>query len=177
MMKSNKQVPVLWILRPSTWESATRWLMPPPDDDSSRTTRMTKESVCICSCSPNTSPCWNRWCLSQFNLPHWSNWQGIDYISLVPPGVECATPSLLVTPNVKLPKLLIKKYNRYLTKWVTFWHSFDSSIHSNPSLSNVNKFKYLNSFVESATTESISGLILNYEEAVATLNRFDNTNW
>ena len=105
-----------------------------------------------------------------------------DPSSLPPPtdpGAGGATPSSSTAPHVKLPKLSIKKFNGDLTKWVTFWDSFDSSIHKNPSLSNVDKFNYLNSFLESAAAESIAGLTLtsaNYEEAVATLKRrFGNT--
>ena len=65
-----------------------------------------------------------------------------------------------------------------MTRWITFWDSFDSSIHSNPSLSHVDKFNYLNSFLESTAAESIAGLTLtstNYEGGVATLKRFGNT--
>ena len=92
-----------------------------------------------------------------------------------------ARPTTTVIPshNVKLPKLSIRKFGGDLTKWVTFWDSFDSSIHSNPTLSNVDKFNYLNSFLESIAAESIAGLTLtsaNYEEAVTTLKRrFGNT--
>ena len=89
------------------------------------------------------------------------------------------TPSSLITSHVKLPKLSIKKFNGDLTKWVTFWDSFDSSIHSNLSLSNADKFNYLNSFLELTAAESIAGLTLtsaNYEKAVAILKRrFGNT--
>ena len=95
-----------------------------------------------------------------------------DPLIVIPPG---PTP----IPRVKLPKLSIKKFNGDLTKWITFWDSFSSSIHSNPSLSNVDKFNYLNSLLESTAAESISGLTLtsaNYDEAIATLKRrFGNT--
>ena len=89
-------------------------------------------------------------------------------------GDALATTHLSTTPHVKFPKLSIKKFNGDLTKWVTFWDSFDSSVHRNLSLSNVDKFNYLNSFLESTAAESIAGLTLtsaNYEEAVATLKR------
>ena len=93
--------------------------------------------------------------------------------------ITLVTPTPSIKSHVKLPKLSIKKFNGDLTKWVTFWDSFDSSIHSNPSLSNVDKFNYLDSFLESTAAESIAGLTLtsaNYEEAVATLKRrFGNT--
>jgi len=36
--------------------------------------------------------------------------------------------------KVKLPKLELKKFNGDLTKWETFWSSFESSIHINTSL-------------------------------------------
>lgn len=82
-------------------------------------------------------------------------------------------------PQVKLPELTIKKFGGDLTKWVSFWDSFESSIHRNPLLSNIDKFNYLKSFLESTAAESIAGLTLTsatYDEAVATLRRrFGNT--
>ena len=51
-------------------------------------------------------------------------------------------------------------------------------MHSNPSLTNINKFNYLNSLLESAASDAISGLTLtsaNYEEAIGVLKkRFGN---
>ena len=83
-----------------------------------------------------------------------------------------------VTPQVKLPKLSIKKFNGDLTRWVTFWDAFNSSIHTNPTLSSVDKFNYLSSLLESSAAEAIAGLALtaaNYDEAIATLKkRFGN---
>ena len=83
-----------------------------------------------------------------------------------------------VTSQVKLPKLSIKRFNGDLTKWVTFWDSFSSSIHSNPTLSSVDKFNYLSSLLESSAAEAIAGLTLtaaNYNEAIETLKkRFGN---
>ena len=35
-----------------------------------------------------------------------------------------------------------------LTKWTAFWESFESAIHSNTELSDVEKFNYLNSLLE-----------------------------
>ena len=75
-------------------------------------------------------------------------------------------------PRVKLPKLSLKKFNGDLTQWVTFWDIFESSIHSNPSLTRIDKFNYLSSLLESTAAEAISGLKLtaaNYEEAIASL--------
>ena len=85
---------------------------------------------------------------------------------------------IIPTPRVKLPKLSLKRFNGDITKWASFWDSFNSAIHSNSSLSSVEKFNYLNSFLESTAAESIAGLTLTakkYEEAVAILKRFGNT--
>ena len=83
-----------------------------------------------------------------------------------------------ITPQVKLPKLSLKRFNGDLTKWTAFWDLFSSSIHSNPGLSNVDKFSYLTSLLESTASEAIAGLTItsaNYQEAIATLHkRFGN---
>ena len=76
--------------------------------------------------------------------------------------------------KVKLPKLTLKRFNGDLTKWATFWDSFESSIHNNLGLSAVDKFNYLNSLLEGAAAEALSGLQLtgpNYDEAVGILKR------
>ena len=95
------------------------------------------------------------------------------------PLTTVTTVPTVMSPRVELPKLSIKQFGRDLTKWATFWDSFDSAIHRNPNLSDIDKFNYLNSYLESTATEAIAGLTLtsaNYEEAVATLQmRFGNT--
>ena len=83
-------------------------------------------------------------------------------------------PSMLAiehSARVKLPKLALKRFNGDLTKWVTFWDSFESSIHNNPG---IDRFNYLNTLLEGPAAEAISGLKLtaaNYNEAVAILKR------
>ena len=61
---------------------------------------------------------------------------------------------------------------------MTFWDLFNSSIHTNPILSSVDKFNYLTSLLESTAAKAIAGLNLtsaNYDEAIATLKkRFGN---
>ena len=81
--------------------------------------------------------------------------------------------------HVKLPKLSIKTFGGDLTKWTTFWDAFDAAVHSNPVLSNIERFNYLNSFLDSTAAEAVAGLSLtdaNYSEAIAILKkRFGNT--
>ena len=97
-----------------------------------------------------------------------------------PPHSRTPTPPLAVgfSAHVKLPKLSLKRFNGDLTRWNTFWDSFESAVHGNSSLTNVDKFNYLNSLLESVASDAISGLTLtsaNYEEAVGVLKkRFGN---
>ena len=61
----------------------------------------------------------------------------------------------------------------------TFWDSFKSAIHENPTLSDIDIFNYLRSLLELSVRESIAGLTLtapNYKEVVSILEkRFGNT--
>ena len=67
----------------------------------------------------------------------------------------------------------MKRLNGDLTKWATFWDSFESSVHS---LSDVDN--YLNAQLEGRASEAVAGLKLtsaNYSEAIAILKkRFGN---
>ena len=63
-------------------------------------------------------------------------------------------------------------------RWPAFWDSFNSAIHSNDRLSEIDKFNYLRSLLEGTAYDAIAGLALsaaNYGEAVAILRkRFGN---
>ncbi|XP_064464421.1 uncharacterized protein LOC135375698 [Ornithodoros turicata] len=74
--------------------------------------------------------------------------------------------------NVKLPKLEISKFDGDLRNWESFWDQFDSTIHSNESLSKVDKFKYLKSYLTGKAMTVIKGLSLseeNYSTAIELL--------
>ena len=76
--------------------------------------------------------------------------------------------------TVKLPKLVPRKFNGELTKWESFWSSFESSIHLNTTLTAVDKFNYLNSLLEGPALAAVAGLKLttaNYSEAIDTLKK------
>ena len=91
------------------------------------------------------------------------------------PSVVASSPVLpAATTRVKLPKLSLKKFNGDLTKWSTFWDSFESLIHQSLDLSPIDKFAYLNSLLDGSEAEAISGLRVtaaNYEEAMAILQK------
>ena len=77
-------------------------------------------------------------------------------------------------PKVKLLKLTLKRFTGEITAWSTIWESFESSIHQNISLSNIDKFNYLSLLLESSAADAISGLAItsnNYEEAISILKR------
>ena len=81
-------------------------------------------------------------------------------------------------PKVKLPKLILKKFNGELTTGTTFWDSFESTVHNNPNLTSIDKFNYLHSLLEWSAAEAVSWLTLeaaNYEEEILILKkRFGN---
>ena len=78
------------------------------------------------------------------------------------------------THKVRLPKLTIKPFSGNVTAWTTFWDSYNSTIHENPDLSDIEKFNYLRSFLVHGATEAISGLTLtaaNCKEAIQILTK------
>ena len=97
-----------------------------------------------------------------------------------PPSASLADSSAS-TPRktqVKLPKLELKKFDGDHSKWISFWDTFEASVHKNESLSAIDKFNYLISRLERSAAEAISDLTLtasNYDEAIEILKgRFGN---
>ena len=80
----------------------------------------------------------------------------------------------------KLPKLDLPKFEGNVLEWQSFWDSFDSTIHSNSTLSEVQKFNYLKLLLEGEASNTIAGFALthtNYIKAVDLLHeRFGQTN-
>jgi hypothetical protein len=72
----------------------------------------------------------------------------------------------------KLPKITLPRFNGDVTKWNTFWDSFNSAIHTNTDIANIDKFNYLKSLIEGPAARTIQGLTLtnsNYETAIKLL--------
>ena len=89
-------------------------------------------------------------------------------------------PARTSQAKAKLPKLTLPKFRGEFTKWNTFWDSFQSAVHENPEISQVDKFNsYLNSVLVGPAARAISGLTLtasNYEKTVRILqDRFGKT--
>ena len=99
-----------------------------------------------------------------------------------PPTVPARTGSehknRLHGAKVKLSKLSLPHFNGDMMKWPTFWDSYESAIHRDDELTDVDKFNYLRSLLERTALEAIAGLTLsamNYQEAVELLKkRFGN---
>ncbi len=47
----------------------------------------------------------------------------------------------------RLPKLDLPSFSGNIIEWQQFWESFETTVHTNPSLTNVQKFSYLKSQV------------------------------
>lgn len=79
------------------------------------------------------------------------------------------------TSNVvkpRLPKLSLPKFKGDVTKWTSFWDSFNNAIHLNSDISPIDKFNYLNAQLEGNAARAIQGLTLtsaNYTDAIKML--------
>ena len=74
------------------------------------------------------------------------------------PHSASATPS--TTVSARLPKLQLQPFNGELTAWTTFWDAYESAIHKNASLSDIDKFTYLRTLVTRSAKDAIAGLSL-----------------
>ena len=76
--------------------------------------------------------------------------------------------------RVRLPKLQLRSFNGDVTKWTSFWQSFEAAVHKNDDISNVEKFNYLNSLLERSARDAVVGLVLteaNYSQAIEILKK------
>ena len=82
------------------------------------------------------------------------------------------------TVGIRMPKISLPRFNREVTKFPTFWQSFDCAVYQNPGVSSVQKFSYLLSLLDGQAFPALQGLEIteeNYEHAIEILNsRFGN---
>ena len=89
------------------------------------------------------------------------------------PSSAGATP-VTTTTAARLPKLQLQPFNGELTSWTTFWDEYESAIHNNSTLPDIDKFTYLRTLVTRSAKDAIAGLSLtsaNYAEAISTLKK------
>ena len=73
---------------------------------------------------------------------------------------------------IQLPRLNIPTFAGDTLSWELFWDSFDLAVHSNSTLSAVQKLTYLRSQLQGSAAQAISGLTLtsgNYEYSISLL--------
>ena len=69
---------------------------------------------------------------------------------------------------------MLPKFSGEITKFKSFWDSFDSAVNKNADLSSVDKFNYLHALLEGQAARAIQGLTLsesNYKAAVEILRK------
>jgi len=72
----------------------------------------------------------------------------------------------------------LSEFNGEVNNWQTFWYTFESAIHNNQWLADVQKFKYLCYLLHDTAARCIEGFSLtnnNYKAAVDLLKKFGQT--
>ncbi len=85
---------------------------------------------------------------------------------------DTSRPGKPVRNELKLPKLIIPKYNGDILEWQSFWDMFSASIHTRESLPTIQKFTYLRENLTGEAARCIQGFSLtsaNYVLAIQTL--------
>jgi len=72
----------------------------------------------------------------------------LEAVVTTPHTASVTVPSASPSAQVKLPKLQLRSFGGELTKWTAFWESFESAIHDNTQLTEIEKFNYLSSLLE-----------------------------
>ena len=110
----------------------------------------------------------------------------VDPPTVDPPVADARMPDATTTgaalpargAKVRLPKISLLRFNGNPVKWTSFWDSYQSAIHANSGLSEVDKFNYLRSLLDHTAFDAIAGLTLsaaNYQQAIEILRkRFGN---
>ena len=84
------------------------------------------------------------------------------------------TDSLNSSSYHRLPKLQMPEFDGEIAEWQTFWNSYESTVHLNATLSDVQKFTYLRSLIHGSASSAIAGFPLtnaNYSNAIDLLKQ------
>ena len=92
---------------------------------------------------------------------------------VTPPAMN---PPQHQSPSVRarLPKLEVRKFGGVISEWQEFWDSFESAIHKNEALADVDKFSYLRGRLVGPARSAIAGFAItsaNYKAATDLLKR------
>ncbi|UYV62297.1 hypothetical protein LAZ67_2000060, partial [Cordylochernes scorpioides] len=101
-----------------------------------------------------------------------------EALSLIETKENIHSDKQLPESNVNLPKINLPIFNGDSTNWLSFREIFNSTINSNQTLTEIQKFQYLNASVKGPAEKLIRGFPIsdkNYQQAWDTLcNRFNN---
>ena len=75
--------------------------------------------------------------------------------------------------SVKMPKLVITKYDGTYERWLSFWNEFEAEI-DNTDLPAVTKFSYLKELLEPHVCDEIDGLPFTMEGYTRAKKHFEN---
>ena len=98
----------------------------------------------------------------------------VQTTEIVRPVVSDSSEPISTVTRPRLPRLTLLTFKGDVTRWTSFWDSYNSAIHSNSQLTTIDKFNYSHSLVEGPAARSIKGLTLteaNYESAVDLLKQ------
>ena len=87
---------------------------------------------------------------------------------------ELSQSSSTSSQNHRLPKLSLPHFNGEILDWQYFWDSYESTVHLNHTLTDVQKFSYLKSLLQFDAANVISGLTMtnaNYHKAIELLTK------
>ena len=70
------------------------------------------------------------------------------------------TYSLNSSSYHRLPKLQMPEFDGEIAEWQTFWNSYESTVHLNATLSDVQKFTYIRSLIHGSASSAIAGFPL-----------------
>ena len=80
--------------------------------------------------------------------------------------------------GVKLPKITLKTFSGDPLDWNSFKETFEAAVHNNESITNIEKFTYLETYLDKSALQAMEGFPLtskNYTEAWNLLNnRYGN---
>ena len=104
---------------------------------------------------------------------HFNNVEPVAYTSQQPSATNVYYPmypsATSVSSNSHLPKLTLPKFDGNVLMWQTFWDSFESAVHLNHTLTDVQKFSHLKSQLIDEASRTVAGFSLtntNYIEAL-----------
>ena len=70
--------------------------------------------------------------------------------------------------GVKLPKFVLEKFDGDILKWKQFEESFETAVHKNERISDIEKFTYLIGYLEKAPLRAVENFPLTNDHYIQT---------